>query len=104
MLSNRASAEFCNVKACCPMQSGSQESGDDLVVVTGASGFVGSAVATAFRRIGHRVRVLVRPSSPKANIDARDQVCVGDMLDRPSVAAALRGARYLVHAAADYRL
>jgi len=29
---------------------------------------------------------------------------VGDLLDRGSVAAALNGARYLIHAAADYRL
>src|SRR5215470_8325911 len=86
------------------MQSGWQESSGDLILVTGASGFVGSAVATAFRQLGYRVRVLVRPSSPKTNIDARDDVRIGDMLDRPSVAAALRGARYLVHAAADYRL
>ena len=34
----------------------------------------------------------------------RDEVFVGDILDRASVAAALKGARYLVHAAADYRL
>jgi dihydroflavonol-4-reductase len=74
------------------------------VLVTGASGFVGSAVAHAFRREGHPVRVLVRPSSPRTNVDARDAVFVGDILDAHSVAAALAGARYLVHAAADYRL
>jgi dihydroflavonol-4-reductase len=72
--------------------------------VTGASGFVGSAVAAAFREAGYAVRVLVRASSPRANIDPRDEVVVGDMTDRASVAAALEGARYLVHAAADYRL
>lgn len=76
----------------------------DLVVVTGASGFVGSAIATAFRRRGFRVRVLIRSTSPRANIHPADEAVVGDLLDRVSVAAALRGARYLVHAAADYRL
>ncbi|MCX7310983.1 MAG: NAD-dependent epimerase/dehydratase family protein [Alphaproteobacteria bacterium] len=74
------------------------------VLVTGASGFVGSAIAAAFRATGTPVRVLVRPSSPRANIDPRDELVVGDLLDRASVAAALKGARYLVHAAADYRL
>jgi dihydroflavonol-4-reductase len=74
------------------------------VVVTGASGFVGSAIANAFRRAGFDVRVLVRPSSPRANIDPADTVCVGDILNRASVRAALAGARSLVHAAADYRL
>src|SRR5262245_13641033 len=81
-----------------------QENGRGVVLVTGASGFVGSAVAAAFRGAGYRVRVLVRASSPKINIDARDDVFVGDILNRASVAAAVGGARYLVHVAADYRL
>ena len=84
------------------MPAGSQAPG--LVVVTGASGFVGSAIAAAFRGAGHPVRILLRASSPRANIDPRDDVIVGDILDPGSVAEALHGARYLVHAAADYRL
>lgn len=76
-----------------------------LVLVTGASGFVGSAVASAFRSEGYPVRALVRASSPRANLqDASVEIATGDLLDRASVAAALRGVRYLVHAAADYRL
>jgi dihydroflavonol-4-reductase len=74
------------------------------VLVTGASGFVGSAIAAAFRRTGLPVRILVRPTSPRVNVDAADQVVVGDLLDRATVAAAIKGARYLIHAAADYRL
>jgi dihydroflavonol-4-reductase len=74
------------------------------VLVTGASGFIGSAVAHALRRAGFRVRVLVRPSSPRTNVDPRDELFVGDILDRSSVAAALSGASQLVHTAADYRL
>jgi dihydroflavonol-4-reductase len=74
------------------------------VLVTGASGFIGSAIAHALRRENYQVRVLVRPSSPRTNIDPRDEVFTGDILDRSSVAAALSGARYLIHAAADYRL
>lgn len=74
------------------------------VLVTGASGFVGAAVATAFREAGFPVRVLVRASSPRSNISARDEVAVGDLLNRGSLAAALKGIRYLVHVAADYRL
>jgi len=76
----------------------------DPVLVTGASGFVGASVASVFRREGFPVRVLVRPSSPRTNIDPADQVFIGDMRERASVAAALQGARYLVHVAADYRL
>jgi dihydroflavonol-4-reductase len=77
---------------------------DAPVLITGASGFVGSAIANALRREGYRVRVLVRPSSPRTNIDPRDEVATGDILDRASLAVALDGARYLFHSAADYRL
>src|SRR6476646_11694606 len=84
--------------------AGSDSGGDDLLLVTGASGFVGSAIAIAARAAGYRVRVLVRPSSPRTNVQPRDEVVVGDMCDRASLVPALRGVRYLAHAAADYRL
>ena len=77
---------------------------NDLFLVTGASGFLGSAIAMAARVAGYRVRTLVRPSSPRHNLDARDEHAVGDLRDRASIASAMRGVRYLVHAAADYRL
>jgi dihydroflavonol-4-reductase len=76
----------------------------DLILVTGASGFLGAAIANCARSAGYPVRVLVRPSSLRTNIHQQDEVAVGDLRDRKSVAAALRGVRYLIHAAADYRL
>jgi dihydroflavonol-4-reductase len=79
-------------------------SGGDPILVTGASGFLGAAIANCARAAGFPVRVLVRASSPRTNIHARDQVVVGDLRDRPSVAAALGGVRHVIHAAADYRL
>jgi dihydroflavonol-4-reductase len=78
--------------------------GFDETLVTGASGFVGSAIAKVFRESGHQVRVLVRASSPTININPADVVVLGDICDRNAVAAAVRGVRYVVHAAADYRL
>ena len=72
----------------------------DVLLVTGASGFVGSAIANAAREAGYQVRVLVRASSPRTNITPSDEVVLGDICDRASLAAVLRGARYLVHAAA----
>jgi dihydroflavonol-4-reductase len=82
-----------------------QNSGTETVLVTGASGFVGSAVAREAQRRGFRVRVLVRANSPRQNLDGLDaEVYEGDMRDQASVARALDGARYLFHVAADYRL
>ena len=75
-----------------------------LTLITGASGFVGSAVAKVFREAGYPVRVLVRTSSLRTNIDPADAIVVGDICDRSAVAKALSGVRYVVHAAADYRL
>jgi dihydroflavonol-4-reductase len=83
---------------------GERHAPQSIVLVTGASGFLGSAIAAVLRARGHAVRVLARPSSPRTNLNAADVVCEGDLRDRASLAAALKGVRYLFHAAADYRL
>jgi dihydroflavonol-4-reductase len=77
---------------------------DGLILVTGASGFLGSAIASNARAAGYKVRVLIRTSSPRTNIHGDDEVVLGDLCDRESLTSALRGVRHLVHAAADYRL
>jgi dihydroflavonol-4-reductase len=76
----------------------------DLVLVTGASGFVGSAIANTMRDAGFAVRVMVRATSPRTNIHPDDEVVIGDLADASSLAGALKNVRYLMHAAADYRL
>ncbi|CAG9168542.1 2-alkyl-3-oxoalkanoate reductase [Cupriavidus laharis] len=78
---------------------------NDYVLVTGASGFLGSAVLRQALARGWRARALVRASSPRANLaDLPVQVVQGDMRDPVAVAAAMQGVRYLFHVAADYRL
>jgi dihydroflavonol-4-reductase len=75
------------------------------VLVTGASGFLGSAVLRKTIERGYAARVLVRPNSPRANLAGLDcEIVVGDIRDRAAMAAALRDVRYLFHVAADYRL
>ena len=75
------------------------------VLVTGASGFVGSAVVRALLAAGYPVRALLRTTSPRGNLSALDlEIVEGDMRDAESVARAMAGARYVMHVAADYRL
>ena len=75
------------------------------VLVTGASGFVGSAVAAALTRHGYRVRAFARASSPRTNlVDFAGEIAEGDLLDRPSLDRAMHGVTALCHVAADYRI
>jgi dihydroflavonol-4-reductase len=77
----------------------------DCAFITGGSGFVGSAVARKLIDAGFRVRALLRHTSPRANLDALPiEIVEGDVRDRDAVFRAARGARYVFHVAADYRL
>jgi dihydroflavonol-4-reductase len=74
-------------------------------LVTGASGFVGSGVARKLAERGLAVRALVRQGSPTQHLDGLDiEFVTGDLRDPDSVRAAMKGARFLFHVAADYRL
>lgn len=77
----------------------------DLMLITGAAGFIGSAAARAALRAGYPVRLLVRDTSPRRNLTGLDaEIAEGDMRDGAAVGRALAGVRWLLHVAADYRL
>src|SRR5450631_3225821 len=80
-------------------------SNKEKILVTGASGFVGSAVARKLVEAGFSVRALVRGKSPRAHLTGLDlEFFEGDLRDRKSLDKATAGMRYLFHVAADYRL
>ena len=75
------------------------------VLVTGATGFVGSAVLRALLDAGQAVRALVRAGSDRRNLEGLDVEPVeGDLGDAASLARAVAGCEALYHVAADYRL
>ncbi len=74
-------------------------------LVTGATGFVGSAVARVLAARGHDLRLLTRASSDRRNLAGLEaDVVTGDLTDPASLKRAAAGCRYVFHVAADYRV
>ena len=74
-------------------------------LVTGATGFVGSAVARALLQARWQVTALVRPNSDLRNLQGLGaDLAAGDLANRASLDQALIGCEALFHVAADYRL
>lgn len=73
--------------------------------VTGGTGFLGSALVRKLLERGEEVVALARPGSGLRNLEGLDvEVACGDLLDRESLRAAMKGCRRVYHAAAEYSL
>ena len=76
-----------------------------LALVTGATGFVGAAVARVLLTQGVRVRALARAGGDRRNLQGLDvEIAEGDLTAPATLAAALKGCDALFHVAADYRI
>lgn len=71
------------------------------VFLTGASGFIGSHVASLLVQTGAHVRAFARSTKGRSN-RAIDWV-EGDLLFRDSIDAGIKDCRYVFHVAGDYR-
>ncbi len=74
------------------------------ILVTGATGKVGSRLAKRLAQRGDEVRALVRDKARAADLrEARIELAEGDLLNQDSLAAAVRGVDAVVHCAAFFR-
>jgi dihydroflavonol-4-reductase len=73
-----------------------------MVLVTGASGFLGWHVARLLSESGKRVKALIRPASKVRELDV--ETATGDLRDPASLEGAVSGCKEVFHVAADYRL
>jgi uncharacterized protein YbjT (DUF2867 family) len=82
------------------VQSASPAKRDELILLTGASGYVGRHLLKALEAAGRRVRCAVRRPEALTASAPGTEVVRADLLDREAIAAAMRGvatAYYLVH-------
>jgi dihydroflavonol-4-reductase len=76
----------------------------DRVLVTGASGFIGSAVTRQLVAREQEVIALVEPGADTTNLDGLEvKQVVGDLRTLDSVQSAVNGCRAVFHVAALYR-
>jgi dihydroflavonol-4-reductase len=77
----------------------------DVTVVTGGTGFIGSAVVRHLAAGGHRVRVLARGGSDRRLLaDLPVEIVEGDLTDAVSLRRSSHGCGWLFHVAAFYSL
>lgn len=76
-----------------------------MILITGATGFLGRNVCEHLVRQGYSLRALARPTSNTAFLESLGvEIAIGDVVDAASIKAAMAGCDKVVHAAARFRL
>jgi dihydroflavonol-4-reductase len=72
------------------------------VLITGATGFIGSHLCRALAKAGYTTRALIRSTSSLSLIEDLDlDLAVGDLMDPGSLEAAMRGIEVVIHCGAE---
>lgn len=77
---------------------------DDITIVTGGAGFIGSHLVAQLVESGQQVKVIERPGASVDHLPAVASVSFVDIRDRPSLGRALQGAKRVYHLAANPNL
>jgi len=85
-----------------PVDKSRVKEGLPTILVTGASGFLGTRLVEVLTKKGYPVRALIRKLSSSAKLEeAGAEIYFGDVADLESLRLAFKGSNMVVHAAAD---
>jgi uncharacterized protein YbjT (DUF2867 family) len=89
-------ASISDIRLLLKVKAMPKPAGSRRVFIAGGTGYIGSALIPILLERGHRVRVLVRPSS-KAKLPAACEVVSGNALDANSYRQLIRPADTFIH-------
>ena len=89
-------ASISDIRLLMKVKSVPKSADSRRVFITGGTGYIGSALIPILMERGHRLRVLVRPSS-KAKVPAECEVVSGNALDANSYRQLIRPADTFIH-------